>query len=100
MNVNDLLVKQIAAEQKQAFDTVDGIPVGGGGRGPNAAADLGHRTEGQQTVSLAGLDDQESGPGPVLLRSQSNIAHPSAGGAGGVIDDRAQQFAECEKAHH
>jgi hypothetical protein len=100
VDVNHLLIEQIAAEQQQSFGAVGRGPFRSRSGGPNAAIDGGNSSQGQHAVSRRRFDDQQRNPGAVLLRGKGNLAHSTTGSARGVIDGRAQQFAQGHGGHH
>src|SRR5208282_901953 len=99
VHVNHLLIEKISTEQQQSFGAIGRGPFGGHGGGSNAAIDRGNSGQGQHAVSRRRFDDQERNAGAVFLRGEGHLPHPSAGGAGGVIDGQAQKFAQGDGSH-
>src|SRR5450755_280690 len=97
--VDDLLIEKIASQQQHALGALALGPVGGGAIGANTAIDRGHGWERQQAVAGAGLNNQYSHPGPVFLRNQRHLAHPSAAASGSVKHRSAQQFGKRKGQH-
>ena len=100
VNVDDLLVEEIALQQQQALGAGESGPVGGPGAGLDDAVDgldLGERE--QAVFAGAQADDQGGESDGVVLGSQRDLAHTSGKGAGGVKDGRAQQLGKGERRH-
>ena len=99
IDVDNLLVKQIALQQEQTFGPVDGGPLRHHGRGAYAAIDRRNCGERQDAVAGFSLDDQGRYPGTVLLGSERHLAHTPAGRARRVIHRGAQQFSKGKSRH-
>ena len=96
VDVNDLLVEQVALQQEHAFTTGVRDPLRSGGSNPQAAIDQAERLGGQQTVAVAGFHHKARDLTGILLRHQRDFAH-FAGGRSGVVDyRRANQVGKCE----
>src|SRR5438046_5906663 len=77
MNVNDLLIQQIALQQEKSF-ALHGRPIGGGGIRADAAIQGRNPRKWQLTVALLGANDESGDMGEVISGSNSNFAHTSA----------------------
>jgi hypothetical protein len=99
VDVNHLLIEEIATEQQQAFGAIGHGPFGSASGSPNTAIDRGNGGQGQDAISAGRFDDQQGDAGAVFLRDEGHLANPATGGAGGVIDGRAQQFAQGDGGH-
>jgi hypothetical protein len=91
VDVNHLLIQQVALQQEQSFRAIGSRPLPRRRRGADASVDGRDRREWQHPVAGLGLYDQRRDAGAVLLRCKCNLAHPSCR-AGRVIHRGAQQF--------
>ena len=99
INVNHLLVEQVALQQEQALSAFSGSPIRRRGLGPNAPIDRGHGGKRQHPLTVLRFNDQHRDPGAVFLRCQGNFPHTSAGLARCVKHRGAQQFGQCHRGH-
>ncbi len=85
VDVDDLLIEQIAFQQEQTFGAVRGGPVSRVGRAPHSAIDAGYGCEREHAIPRLGFHDERRDAGAILLRGQGDLAHTSAGRARRVI---------------
>ena len=96
VDVDDLLVEQIALEQQQAVGGREALPVRGLGCRADGRAGRGDGVGREHALAAGGLDDQERDAGRMVLRRDRDLAHPSADGAGGVAHGGAEQFGQSD----
>ena len=100
VDVDDLLVEEVALEQQHAVETrvnarqPDGIAVGAHAR-PEHLDRFGR----QHALAVGRPDDQIRDARRMILRGDRDFAHASSRGAAGVADGRAEQFGERDKGH-
>lgn len=99
VNVDYLLIEEIAIEQEQAFSAVGGGPFGGICGGVNIGVDGRDGGEGKNAVAGLGLDDERSDAITVLLRGESDFANAAGWRARRVIDRGAKQLGEGQRVH-
>ena len=98
VNVDDLLIEEIAFEKEESFGAVGGGPVGGIGRGVNVGVDGGDGGEGKNAVAGFGFDDEGGYAVAVFLRRQRDFAHMSGCRAGRVIHRGAEKFGKRQRS--
>src|SRR5208283_1759554 len=84
VNIDDLLIEEIAFEEEQAFGAVGGGPVRGIGGGVNVGVDGGDGGEGKNAVAGLGFNDERGDAVAVFLRGQGDFAHATSRRAGRV----------------
>ena len=99
VDVDDLLVEQVALEEQQAVGRGEAFPLRRIGGGADGGAGRANRVRGEHALARRGLDDQECDAGRVILRCDRDFAHPSAHGAGGVAHGSAEQFGQGDDRH-
>jgi hypothetical protein len=99
VNVDDLLIEEVAFEEEEAFRAVGGGPVGGIGGGVNVGVDGGDGGEGKDAVAGFGFDDEGSDAVAVFLRSESDFAHASGSRAGRVIHGATEKLGKRQRGH-
>ena len=99
VNVNDLLIEEIAFEQEQAFGAVGGRPVRGIGGGVNVGVNGGDGGEGKYAVAGFGFNDERCDAVAVFLRSKSDFAHTSRGRSRRVVDGGAEKLGKRQRGH-
>ena len=99
LNVDDLLIEEIAFEQEQAFGAVGGGPVGGIGGGVNVGVDGGDGGEGKNAVAGFGFDDEGGDAVAIFLRGEGDFAHVSGCRAGRVIHRGAEKLGKRQRGH-
>ena len=97
VNVDHLLIKQVSCKQQESFSPVVGGPLGRSGGGANAAVNRGYGGEWKDSIASLGPYDEHRDAGAVLLKDQSNFAHPPAGLARGVENRGTQQLGKGEE---
>jgi hypothetical protein len=99
VNVDDLLIEEIALEEEQAFGAVGSGPVRGVGGSVNVGVDCGDGGEGKNAVAGFGFDDEGGDAIAVFLRSEGDFAHMSGGRAGRVVDGGAEKLGKRQRGH-
>src|SRR5258706_13347 len=99
INIDDLLIEEIAFEQEQTFGAVGERPVRGIGGSVDVGVDGGDGREGKYTVAGFGFNDERGDSVAVFLRSESDFADLSPGHAGRVIDGGAENFGKRQHSH-
>jgi hypothetical protein len=99
VNVDDLLIKEIALEEEQAFGAVGGGPVRGIGGGVNVAVNGGDGGEGKNTGAGFGFDDEGSDAVAVFLRGEGDFANVASRRAGRVIHRGAEELGKRQRGH-
>ena len=99
INVDDLLIEEIAFEKEQAFGAVGGGPIRGIGGGVNVGVDSGDGGEGKNAVAGFGFNDERGDAVAVFLRSERDFAHTPSRRAGRVIDRRAEKLGKRQRSH-
>src|SRR5205807_10546669 len=76
MNIDDLLVQEIAFEEKEVIESRRLGPFGSwrGGAHLGVDTDLNHAGN-QETITSGGLDYQPGNPGWIFLGTQSHFSH-------------------------
>jgi len=99
VNVDDLLIEQVACEKKQAFRSVGNRP--GRSRSINlqAAIHRVHRAEWHYPIARFGAHDQHGNPRRILLWSNRQFAHMSGLTASRIENRPSQQFGERYGGH-
>ena len=102
VDVDDLLVQQVAAQQQKSFRLagIEWHPLrGAGGRLQFAAFDARDVFPAQQPVALRRAHDKRRHLSWIFLGKQRQLAHPSAHRAGNIYHPRAQQLGERKIRH-
>ena len=99
IDVDDLLIEEIAFEQEQAFGAVGGRPIRGICGGVNIGIDGGDSGEGKNAVAGFGFDNEGGDAITVFLRGESDFAHTSGRRAGRVIDRGAEKLGKRQRNH-
>jgi hypothetical protein len=99
VNIDDLLIEEVAFEKEQSFGAVGGGPVGGIGGCVNVAIDGGYGREGKNAVAGFGFDDVRGDAVAVFLRGESDFAHVSGCRAGRVIHRGAEKLGKRQRGH-
>ena len=77
VNVDDLLIEEIAFEQEQSFSAVGDGPVAWTGRGVNVGVDGGDGGKWKNAIAGFGFDNQRGNASTVFLWSERDFAHPA-----------------------
>ena len=99
VNVDDLLIEEVAFEKEEAFGAVGGGPVRGIGGGVDTGVDGGDGGEGKYAVAGFGFNDERCDAAAVFLRSESDFAHASGYRARRVIDRGAEKLGKRQRGH-
>ncbi len=99
MNVDDLLIEEIAFEEKQSFGAIGGGPIGGTGGGVDVGVDGGDGGEGKNAVAGFGFDNERGDAVAVFLRGEGDFAHASGWRAGRVIHRGAEKLGKRKRGH-
>ena len=99
VDVNDLLVEEVALEEEHALAALELLPIGEHFGGFDPAVEGGDRGIRHKAVAGAGFDNDGGDSGKVVLGRDGDFADTTARRAVGVINGRAQQFRECHPGH-
>jgi hypothetical protein len=99
MDVDDLLVEEVALEQQHAVARRKSIPPARVGRRPDRRARRLDFVVRQHPLAVGGPDDEEGDPGGMVLRGHRDLAHATADGAGGVSYGGAEQLGQRDDRH-
>jgi len=99
VDVDDLLIEQIALQEQQAVGGGEALPLGHVGAGAHRGAGGRDGAGREHPLTVGGLDDQKRDAGRVVLRRDRDLAHPSTHDAGGVAHGSAEQFRERDDGH-
>ena len=99
MNVNDLLIEQVALQQQHALTASVRPPLRRGRGNAQTAINQAERLRSQQTVAVTGFDHEAGDQAGILLRHERDFAHFAGICAGVIDDDRANQVRKCERRH-
>ena len=99
VNVDDLLIEEIAFEEEQAFGAIRSGPIRGIGGGVDIGVNSGDGGEGKYAVAGFGFDNERGDAVTIFLRGESDFAHVSGRRAGRVIDRGAEEFGKRQRSH-
>ena len=99
VDVDDLLVEQVALEQQHAVGGRIGLPGPDVARGADGRAARLQGSAGNGPLAVGGADDQVRDAGRMVLRRDGDFAHTSLDGAAGIAHRRAEEFRQGDEGH-
>jgi hypothetical protein len=99
VNVDDLLVEQVALEEQHAVGRREFVPLRRIGRRPHRGASGLDRVVRHDPLAVGRANDQVRDAGRMILRRDGDLAHTSAHGAGGVANGSAEQLGQRNDRH-
>ena len=99
VDVDDLLVEEVALEQEEAVGRAVALPVGDIAGGAHAGAGGLDGGRWQHTFARRGADDQVGNACGMFLRGDGDFAHTSPYGAGGIAHGGAEQLGQGDERH-
>ena len=99
MDVDDLLIEQVAFEEQDAVRGRVAVPARRLRVGADDGAARPQRGGGQHPFALAGADDQVCDASRMFLWRDRHFTHASPYGAAGIAHGCAEQFGEGDERH-
>ena len=99
VNVDNLLIEQVALQQQHAFTAAEGTPVCHRGGDPQSPVNQADGRNRHQAIAVAGLHHKAGDQAGILLRNQRDFAHLAGMRAGVVDHGRTNQFRKCKRRH-
>jgi hypothetical protein len=99
VDVDDLLVEEVALQQQHAVGRRKAVPVARLGHRPHRRAGALDLVVRQHPLAFSGLDDQERNAGWMILRGDGDLAHAAAHHARGVANGGSEQLGQRDDRH-
>jgi hypothetical protein len=99
VDIDHLLIEEIAVEKKQSFGAVSGRPIGRIRGSFDVAIHCRDRRKRQDAIAGFRLNNERSDPGPILLWRERDFLHMPSHRAGRVIHRGAKKLGKRQRVH-